>query len=306
MRSECFCQDLIDGLRAGQAAVPPKYLYDDLGCRLFELITHLPEYYPTRTELSLMARHAGDIREAAGTGGALVDLGAGNCQKARSLFPTLKPQRYVAIDISADFLHQALAPMHRAFPEIEMFAVGADLCGSLELPSALNGMRRVFFFPGSSIGNLDPEEALALLSRIRAQCVERSGLLIGIDLVKQPHILHAAYNDALGITAAFNRNVLNHINTLIDGDFRLEDWRHRAVYDECLQRIEMHLDATKDIAVTWHDGARRFKAGESIHTENSYKYRLADFTAMLAQAGFGDICAWTDERQWFAVCYGSV
>jgi dimethylhistidine N-methyltransferase len=306
MQSEYGCQDLIDGLGACQAAVPPKYLYDDLGCRLFEVITHLPEYYPTRTELALMARHAGDIRDAIGTGGALIDLGAGNCQKARKLFPTLKPQRYVAIDISADFVQQALTPMHQAFPEIEMFAVGADLSDSLELPAALNGMRRIFFFPGSSIGNLDPDGALALLSRIRAQCAERSGLLVGIDLVKPPHVLHAAYDDALGITAAFNRNVLNHINTLIGADFRLEEWRHRVVYDESRQRVEMHLDATRNIAVTWRDGARCFKAGESIHTENSYKYRLADFTAMLAAAGFTDVCAWTDERQWFAVCYGSV
>ncbi len=304
MQSEISRQEIVDGLCAAQASIAPKYLYDDLGSRLFELITHIPEYYPPRIELALMTRHADEIRAAAGTGGALIDLGAGNCRKARALFPTLRPRRYVAVDISAEFLDRALASMHAAFPEIGMFAVGADLSAPVALPAVLDGMRRVFFFAGSSIGNLQPQGALALLKRIRLQCAGRGGLLIGVDLVKDEAALHAAYNDDLGLTAAFNRNVLNHVNALLHSDFRLSDWRHRAIYDARLSRIEMHLDAVRDLAVAWPGGRRRFAAGESIHTENSYKYRLEDFTAMMAQAGFRDIRAWTDERAWFAVCYG--
>jgi dimethylhistidine N-methyltransferase len=294
----------VDGLGRAQAAVPPKYLYDELGSRLFELITRLPEYYPTRTEIAVMAAHAGAIREVAGTDGALIDLGAGSCQKARRLFPVLKPRQYVAVDISADFLDAAVAPMRSAFPGIEMFTVGADLALPLALPDAVRDSRRTFFYPGSSIGNLDPEEAAALLARIHRQCAGRGGLLIGIDLVKDAPTLYAAYNDSLGLTAAFNLNLLNHLNALLHSDFRLANWRHRAIFDDSRERVEMHLDARHDVAVTWPGGGRRFTAGESIHTENSYKYHLPDFKAMMAQAGFRNVCAWTDERRWFAVCHG--
>jgi dimethylhistidine N-methyltransferase len=304
MQDECSCREIVDGLVAAQAVVSPKYLYDDLGSRLFELITHLPEYYPTRVEAAVLERHAGAIREAAGTETVLIDLGAGNCRKARALFPVLKPQQYVAVDISADFLGQALASMRTAFGNIEMYAIAADLSSSFALPAAVRDRRRVFFYPGSSIGNMDPDEALELLRRIRVQCGSNGGLLIGIDLVKDAPTLYAAYNDALGLTAAFNLNVLNHLNALLHSDFRLSDWRHRAFFDDRRERIEMHLDARRDLAVAWPGGQRRFRTGESIHTENSYKYRLPDFKAMMAQAGFRQVCAWSDERRWFAVCYG--
>ncbi|MDD5249481.1 MAG: L-histidine N(alpha)-methyltransferase [Rhodocyclaceae bacterium] len=299
-------QELVEGLCAAQAEVAPKYLYDDLGCCLFELITRLPEYYPTCTELTLMTNNADDIMATVGTGATLIDLGAGNCRKARLLFPKLLPRQYVAIDISTDFVRQALCAMQAEFPDIDMFAVGADLSQRIDLPAAVNGARRTFFYPGSSIGNFDPDAALALLARIREHCRQRGGLLVGIDLVKDAQTLHAAYNDALGLTAAFNRNVLNHVNALIGSDFRLCEWRHRAFYDPRRGRVEMHLEAAADITVSWPGGRRRFAAGDSIHTENSYKYRLDDFKALLAQAGFGDVRAWTDERQWFAVCYAGV
>lgn len=305
MQNENSCREIAEGLCAAQASIAPKYLYDDLGSRLFELITRLPEYYPTRLELALITKHANEIREAAGAGAALIDLGAGNCHKARSLFPTLRPRRYVAVDISTEFLDRSLASMHAAFPEIGMCAVGADLSAPISLPAVLDGMRRVFFFAGSSIGNLDQGSAMALLRRIHAQCAGRGGLLIGVDLVKDEHALHAAYNDGLGLTAAFNLNVLNHVNALLQSDFRLSDWHHRAIYDPYRARVEMHLDTRNEVAVTWPGGCRRFVAGESIHTENSHKYRLDEFETMMTQAGFRDFRAWTDERAWFAVCYGS-
>jgi dimethylhistidine N-methyltransferase len=296
-------QEVADGLRAARASVPPKYLYDELGSRLFELITRLPEYYPTRLETALIASHADDIADIAGTTSALIDLGAGNCEKARLLFPSLRPAKYVAVDISADFLDKALEPIQRAFPHIETFAVGGDMATRIDLPASLDGMRRIFFFPGSSIGNLDPDDAMALLSRIHDDCRQRGGLLIGIDLVKDSRALNAAYNDALGLTAAFNRNLLNHLNALLDADFRLSDWCHQAFFNVAQDRIEMHLQARTDVTVTWPGAQRRFAAGERIHTENSYKYRLDDFKSMLERAGFRDIRAWTDARQWFAVCY---
>lgn len=297
-------EEIVAGLCASQAHVPPKYLYDELGSQLFELITRLPEYYPTRIESALMARHAEDIRDAVGPGAALVDLGAGNCRKARALMPVLAPTRYVAVDTSAEFLDHALDALRCEFPGIAMHAVAADLAQPMDFSALLDGSRRVFFFPGSSIGNLDPDEAAALLSRVHDQSTN-GGLLIGVDLVKEAKPLRAAYNDGLGITAAFNLNLLNHLNALLHADFRLADWHHRAIYDERRGRVEMHLDARDDVLVSWPGGRRRFRAGESIHTENSYKYRLGTFQAMLADAGFRDIRAWTDERRWFAVCYGS-
>lgn len=299
-------QEIIDGLSAANASISPKYFYDTLGCRLFELITLLPEYYPTRVERALMERHSAAIVRAVGKGATLIDLGAGNCEKARSLFPALEPRQYVGVDISTRFLRQALSNMQRGYPHIDMLAVGADFSAGLALPESVRGERRVFFYPGSSIGNFDPQDALALLSRIRRLCAHPGGLLVGIDLVKDEATLNAAYNDGLGLTAAFNLNVLNHINERIGSNFSLADWNHRAFYNSARSRIEMHLEAAGDVSVSWPGGGRRFSAGERIHTENSYKYELDGFKALLAQAGFSEVGAWTDEHQWFAVCYASV
>ncbi|MBI4983809.1 MAG: L-histidine N(alpha)-methyltransferase [Rhodocyclales bacterium] len=298
-------REVAAGLCAAGPAIASKYLYDPLGCRLFEAITHLPEYYPTRTELAIMARQGAAIGRSAGTGAALIELGAGNCQKARALFPTLQPARYVAIDISAHFLRQSLRVLQSEFPAIPMIPLAADLTAPFELPAALNGTRRLFFYPGSSIGNFDPEDALALLARVRRLCEFTGSLLVGIDLVKDAAVLHRAYNDGLGLTAAFNRNVLSHCNALVGSDFRLSDWRHRAFYNAARSRIEMHLDAVRAATVSWPGGCRRFRSGDSIHTENSYKYEIADFSDLLRAAGFAEIDVWTDERRWFAVCHAS-
>lgn len=293
-------RELIAGLRAPQAAISPKYLYDALGSRLFEAITELPEYYPTRTEAALMAAHGESIAACVPRGATLVDLGAGNCEKAARLFDALQPARYVAVDISADFLRASLHCLQRQFPALDMLGVGMDFSAALRLPEEAGGGARVLFYPGSSIGNFTPDEALAFLRQAHA-AASGGGLLIGVDLVKAVEVLEPAYDDALGVTAAFNRNLLLHLNRLLGCDFRLADWCHVAWYNAQQARIEMHLQAERALTVHWDGGERRFAAGERIHTENSYKYRPADFEALLRAAGFTQVRQWQDAQGWFAV-----
>jgi len=299
-------EQIVDALLRSPAEISPKYFYNSLGSRLFELITEVPEYYPTRTERAVFHQHRTEIAAAVGTGRTLIDLGAGNCEKAGALFGSLRPSRYVAVDISTDFLQAAVADLQQRFPEIDMLAVGADLSGEICLPSSVPERQRVFFYPGSSIGNFDPEQALALLVQVRKLAAPDGGLLIGYDLIKPPAVLEAAYDDALGITSAFNLNILNHLNTLIQSDFKLRDWRHRALFNAHRSRIEMHLEARHATTVQWPGGARSFAAGERIHTESSYKYRVADFSALLKHAGFTQVQTWTDAQQWFAVSYAKL
>lgn len=288
-------------LAATPASVAPKFFYDRLGSHLFEAITELAEYYPTRTEAAIFAVHGAAIANAIGVGMALVDLGAGNCAKAARLFPLLEPSRYVAVDISVEFLRDALRRLQREHPQVEMAGLGQDFSATLDVPAELlGGDRPVFFYPGSSIGNFTPEEALAFLARVRERA-SGGGLLIGVDLVKPRAVLEAAYDDALGVTAAFNRNVLVHLNRLVDSDFVPRQWRHVAFFDEAKSRIEMHLEANEAIDVSWPGTHRRFAAGERIHTENSCKYTPEAFAELLVAAGFEAPRRWTDRRQWFAV-----
>ena len=296
---------VVAGLMAEPPRVSPKYLYGPLGSRLFDAITELPEYYPTRTEKAVLEACRDSIAGAAGPEPTLIDLGAGNCEKARSLFQSLKPRLYVAVDMSVDFLRQSMSHLQRDFPEMEMLGIGIDFSSGLRLPDAVCQENRLFFYPGSSIGNFTPEEALAFLAGLRAQCVgtHGGGLLIGVDLIKEESILQAAYDDALGVTAAFNLNLLNNLNGLIGSDFAVGDWRHCALFNTALSRIEMHLEARRGVTVTWPGGARRFVQGERIHTENSYKYALEDFKALLRRAGFGRAQTWTDVNDWFALCH---
>ena len=299
---------VIAGLTAQAPCVSPKYLYGPLGSRLFDAITELPEYYPTRTERSLLAACCEDVARAAGAGATLIDLGAGNCEKARSLFASLKPGQYVAVDISVDFLRHTLSQLQRDFPQLEMLGIGVDFSAGLRLPDAVRHDNRLFFYPGSSIGNFTPEQALAFLAGIRAQCAgaHGGGLLIGVDLIKSEVLLQAAYDDALGVTAAFNLNLLNNLNALIGSDFAVADWRHHALYNSEASRIEMHLEARRDVRVSWPGGGCAFGKGQRIHTENSYKYALPDFKALLAQAGFDRVHAWTDPNGWFALCHALI
>ena len=255
-----------DAARAALAATPasvaPKFFYDRLGSHLFEAITELAEYYPTRTEAMIFAHHGADMAKAIGAGMALIDLGAGNCAKAARLFPLLEPKRYVAVDISVEFLRDALRELQRDHPQVRIAGLGQDFSTRLDIPADLLGDDRpVFFYPGSSIGNFTPDEALAFLKRVR-QRASGGGLLIGVDLVKPRAILEAAYDDALGVTAAFNRNALAHLNRLIGSDFAPRQWRHVAFFDEARSRIEMHLEAREATHVSWPGGTRRFAAGE--------------------------------------------
>ncbi|MES2979325.1 MAG: L-histidine N(alpha)-methyltransferase [Pseudomonadota bacterium] len=295
-------RELVHGLLADAAHTSPKYLYDALGARLFEAITQLPEYYPTRTETSIFENRLGEIVRAVPQGATLVDLGAGSCEKAARLFPSLQPVRYVAVDISADFLRQALSGLQARFPAMEMLGVGSDFSHELTLPPQAGKGRRVFFYPGSSIGNFTPDEALGFLRQIHAQC-HGGGLLIGVDLIKPRAVLEPAYDDALGVTAAFNRNGLLHLNRLIGSDFSIADWKHVAFFNQAESRIEMHLEACRDLRVRWPGGERDFKDGERIHTENSYKWTETAFTRLLTEAGFASTRTWTDERGWFAVVW---
>lgn len=296
--------ELDAGLRAREACISPKFLYDALGSKLFEAICELPEYYPTRTEALIFERHGAEIARAVGQGSTLIDLGAGNCAKAARLFPLLHPAQYVPVDISANFLQDAVERLRQRFRHIEMNALGMDFSGGdWQLPDIVRRERRLFFYPGSSIGNFTPDEALAFLRRVRAQCGPDGGILIGIDLAKDRAVLNAAYDDALGVTAAFNLNVLRHANRLLGADFDIRAWRHRGFYNERMGRVEMHLEARTTQLVSWQGACRRFEAGECIHTENSYKYRPAAAVELLEQAGFAASGIWTDARAWFAVIH---
>ena len=293
-------RELTDGLSAVQATTSPKFLYDALGSRLFEAITELPEYYPTRTEAAILSANAAAMAQAIGPVGTLIDLGAGNCAKALRLIPSLRPARYVAVDISVDFLDKALADVQLQHPSLEVAGVGLDFSSTLTLPPGLVRGRPVFFYPGSSIGNFTPAQADVFLASVRRQATG-GGLLIGVDLVKGIEWLEPAYDDALGVTAAFNLNLLRHLNHLIGSDFDPRDWRHVAFFNPGASRIEMHLEARRALGVRWPDGERRFEAGERLHTENSYKYSVERFAGLLQSAGFAHSRCWVDVQGWFAV-----
>ncbi len=288
------------------ACIAPKYFYDPLGASLFEAITRLPEYYLTRVEAAIVATRGADIaaciRADLGASAAitLVDLGAGNCDKAPAWIDALHARRYAAVDIAIDGLAMALERLQRQFAAVELLGIGCDFSAQLRLPDALGGGPRVMLYPGSSIGNFAPAAAVRFLAQVRAAC-PGGGLLIGVDLRKAPAVTTAAYNDALGVTAAFNRNVLLHVNRLLAADFDLRDWAHEAFFDPAQSRIEMHLRALRDCAVHWRGGARRFAAGARIHTENSYKWDADEFAQLLVQAGWRAPRRWTDADRYFAI-----
>jgi dimethylhistidine N-methyltransferase len=293
--------ELAASLAAPKPWISPKYFYDAIGSALFTAICELPEYYPTRTEASILARHRDDIARRVGPGCTLVDLGAGDCRKAASLFDALAPCQYVAVDISVAFVATALQGLALRHPSLPMIGLGMDFTASIAMPPQVAASRRLFFYPGSSIGNFPPPEAVRLLSQVRAATDGAGGLLLGADLLKPAAIVEPAYDDALGITAAFNLNVLAVVNRVLGADFSIRDWRHVAFLDEAQSRIEMHVEAQRSVDVRWPGGGRRFEAGERIHTENSYKYTPQQLASLLGQAGFRIDCTWTDERGWFAL-----
>ncbi|MCG2597012.1 L-histidine N(alpha)-methyltransferase [Achromobacter insuavis] len=293
-------QELRDGLLDHPAHIDPKFLYDALGSSLFTAITQLPEYYPTRCEAEIFARHGQDIARHIGPVQAMIDLGAGDCVKAERLFASLRPRHYVPIDISADYLQAAARRLRLSYPDLRITPIGLDFSQALALPADIGAEQRLFFYPGSSIGNLDPDAALAMLRRIQRQCAG-GGLLVGVDRVKPRQVLEPAYDDALHLTAAFNLNLLRHVNDLLGSDFDVDDWRHVALFNSDQSRIEMHLEARRPVTVAWPGGQRRFDAQERIHTENSYKFRPETFTELLQRAGYHDIRHWSDTRGWFSV-----
>ena len=289
--------------------IAPKFFYDDIGSHLFDVITLLEEYYPTRTEQWIMDTHHGAVADAVGPCEVLLDLGAGNCAKASRLFNSIKPKQYRALDISKEYLEAAVADLQKQFPHIVMSAQAIDLSLPLAFPD-VSELRKIFFFPGSSIGNYDPEKADQFFANIAHECHGNGGLLIGVDLVKDLETLHLAYNDPLGVTSSFNLNILLNVNRIIGSNFNLQDWEHCAFFNESQSRIEMHLRARVNVEVNLpgsnaKDHVIRFKAGDLIHTENSYKYTQDGFTEKLRRAGFENIQAWTDPKKHFLVCFAN-
>ena len=300
--------EVVARLRASPASIAPRYFYDELGCALYGAICQLAEYYPTRTEVALFREHRNEIAETVGCGRQFVDLGAGDCCKAQSWLPFLEVARYVAVDIAAPEIRRAFERMAPEFPAVEMVGVVADFAHGLPLEGILDPRPALFFYPGSSIGNFTPAEAVAFLARIHAHCAPRpgSGLLIGVDAKKDRAILDAAYDDSLGVTAAFNRNMLSHLNRRFGFDFLVNAWHHRGFYNEAQGRIEMHLQAASAQAVHLGGGVvRSFAAGERIHTENSYKYHAPEFEALLRQAGFTAIRRWASPGETYFVFHAS-
>jgi dimethylhistidine N-methyltransferase len=263
----------------------------------------LPEYYLSRTETSIFNTYLSEIAEVAGTGSTLIDLGAGNCAKAARLFSALQPAHYVPVDISVDFLRDAVSQLQTRFPNIQMTALGMDFSSNLQLPDVVQPTQRLFFYPGSSIGNFNPDDARDFFRRLRAACAADGGLLIGVDLIKDEAILNAAYNDALSVTASFNLNLLLHLNKILGANFNIAEWRHCSFFNPDLSRIEMYLEARHALTVKWQGGERRFGEGERIHTENSYKYTVENFVHLLHQSGWAVTQTWRDRKNWFMVCH---
>lgn len=289
-------EDVIAGLSHPQKTLPPKYFYDDAGSRLFERICRLPEYYVTRAELALTRRHLASIARFAGRGCELIEYGSGESLKTRLLIRALRPAAYLPVDISEAALRGATRRLSREFPWLRILPVNGDFSRPIDLPASR--ARRIVYFPGSTIGNLVPEEAHAFLSMTRGQAAR---MLVGVDLKKDANVLHAAYNDAQGVTAAFNLNLLVRINRELGADFHLKRFAHYAFYNAPLGRIEMHLVSLRPQEVRIGRHRFAFDAGESIHTENSYKYSADQFRALAGKAGFDATRLWTDRAGLFAL-----
>lgn len=296
-----FARALLDGLSASPKHVPCKFFYDAEGSALFDRICELLEYYPTRTEIGLLTRHAGEIAQVMGPDIALIEFGAGSLTKVGLLLDALaRPRAYVPIDISGDYLRAMAARLAKLRPGLSVQPLIADFTKPLALPGELGDARRIGFFPGSTIGNMDGGEALAFL-RKAAAVLKGGGMLIGVDLVKDPKILHAAYNDAAGITEAFNKNLLARANREQGAGFDLDRFAHYAFYNPRAQRIEMHLMSLAQQTVSVAEQKIRFAEGETIHTENSHKYSVDGFRELAVQAGFAPRRTWLDPDRLFSL-----
>jgi dimethylhistidine N-methyltransferase len=298
--------ELLAGLRQPQKQINPKYFYDARGSELFEQITQQHEYYPTRTEITILNDYAAEIAHYCGSDCVLIEPGSGSSEKVRLLLDTLQPAAYVPVDISAEFLYESALRLGREFPWLSIQAICADFADQWQARTELPAGRRVIFYPGSTIGNMEPGVAQVFLSDLRRWIGDDGAVLVGVDLHKSEQVLNAAYNDARGVTAEFNLNILSAMNTLIDADFQRQDFSHRAFYNRDLKRIEMHLVSKNAQTVSLNGSAIEFDEGETLHTENSYKYTLEGFAALSAAAGFKLEKSWLDEEQLFSVHYLSV
>lgn len=297
-----FARDVATGLALPQKALSAKYFYDEVGSRLFDQICELPEYYPTRTETGILRSRAADIAARAGAGVALIEFGSGSSAKVRLLLDALeRPAAYVPIDISGAHMQAAAAALRRDYPGLQVLPVEGDFTGPIPLPRFAADTRRLGFFPGSTIGNFTPADAGRFLAQAGETLETGALFLVGVDLKKDRARLEAAYNDAQGVTAAFNLNLLARINRELDGEFDLAAFRHRALYNEAEGRIEMHIESLRPQTVRVGDDTFRFHAGETVHTENSYKYAVPEFRDLAAEAGWTTDEVLTDAEELFAV-----
>jgi len=297
-----FATEVLNGLSRRPRAIPCRFLYDARGSELFERITELEDYYPTRTEIGLLERHAPDIAELAGAGVAIVEFGSGSSRKTEILIAALPAlAAYVAIDISAAALSEAATRLRARFPELEVVTVTGDFNDAMDLPASLAATRKLGFFPGSTIGNLGNEEAISFLSNARERLGPDGALLLGVDLKKPESILVPAYDDSEGVTAAFNLNLLTRINRELGGSFDLTKFAHEAIYNAEAGRVEIYITSREDQEVTVLGQSFAFAPGERIHTENSHKYAIEDITAMAEAAGWTHARAWVDDDNLFSL-----
>jgi dimethylhistidine N-methyltransferase len=302
-----FLTDVIAGLSSNPRTLPCKYFYDARGAALFQKICELPEYYVTRTEIDILERNRADIASQLGPNIELIGLGTGAGTKTRILIEALEsPAVYIPVDISDKQLRESTALFRKVFPKLEILPVCADYLQPVVLPSTRHKpARNVVYFPGSTIGNFEPDEALQFLGRVANVCRDNGGLLIGVDLKKKQDVLEAAYNDRAGVTAQFNLNLLARVNRELGADFDLECWRHRAIYNSDAGRIEMHLISDIDQFVHIDQHKFHFRRGEKIITEFSYKYSPDEFAALAGKAGFDFVRMWTDAEHLFGIFYFS-
>jgi dimethylhistidine N-methyltransferase len=299
--TSAFARDVLDDLSHFPKRLSPKYFYDATGSELFEQITLLPEYYPTRTELAILRQRSRAIAAFIPKGAALVEFGAGTTTKVRLLLGECALSAYVPVDISGDFLNAQAAALRVDFPNLEVLPVAADFTLPFELPEAIRALPKVGFFPGSTLGNFEPHEACAFLRSARQILGKGARMVIGVDLEKDERVLYDAYNDAAGVTARFNLNVLHRINRELGGDFDVGAFVHRAIYNRDRHRIEMHLISKKAHTARVLGKKFSFRPGESIHTENSYKYSIERFTALARGTGWTPLESWTDPAGMFSV-----
>lgn len=299
--TSAFAGDVIADLAKHPKKLSPKYFYDARGSELFEQITVLPEYYPTRTELSILRDRAAEIAAIIPQGAALVEFGAGATTKVRLLLERCKFAAYVPVDISGDFLKAQAEGLRKDFPDLAVYPVAADFTAPFELPAAISDLPKVGFFPGSTLGNFEPQEAAAFLRTARKILGEGAQMIIGVDLEKDERTLYDAYNDKAGVTARFNLNVLERINRELGGNFDLSGFMHRSIYNRDRHRIEMHLISRRAQSVRVLGHSFSFRPGESIHTENSYKYSLERFAELARSSGWQVSQSWTDKARMFSV-----